>query len=141
MGLFPEFSPIDTTHIIVTTISIDTTTMFFIFTLLLLSSYTLASPHLEESTDAAKEATNGEFSPDPCFPLCTTDSGLTSPKPERGCVKTDCFDEALCSGMCGAIMHCHEFECVSNHDDNDIFGETWCATNDSCMCYCCACDP
>ena len=22
--------------------------------------------------------------------------GLTSPKPERGCVKTDCFDEALC---------------------------------------------
>merc|ERR1712203_1286895 len=20
----------------------------------------------------------------------------------------------------------HEFECVANHDDNDIFGETWC---------------
>ena len=128
--------------------------------------------------------------------------GLTSPKPERGCVKTDCFDEALCReyeqhhvmtsstinhkhhlrlmmmmwfigrwwkvmegrkgieqwwdalfsflvffadswhcehenfcnrenfnvlapSMCGAIMHCHEFECVANHDDNDIFGETW----------------
>merc|ERR1712209_344377 len=69
--------------------------MFSILTLLLLSSFTLATS-LDESTDAAKEATNGEFSPDPCFPLCTTDSGLTSPKPERGCVKTDCFDEALC---------------------------------------------
>ena len=31
----------------------------------------------------------------------------------------------LASSMCGAIMHCHEFECVANHDDNDIFGETW----------------
>ena len=36
-------------------------------------------------------------------------------------VLVNCLD----SSMCGTIMHCHEFECVSNHDDNDIFGETW----------------
>ena len=38
----------------------------------------------------------GDWSPDPCFPLCTTDSALTSPPPDRGCIKTDCFDEPLC---------------------------------------------
>ena len=37
--------------------------------------------------------------------------GLTSPKPERGCVKTDCFDEALCREYnlhsCHYLPSCH----------------------------------
>ena len=137
--------------------------MLSILTLLLLSSFTLATP-LEESTDAAKEAINcyslllifnmfdvpmwdwsdtvthkiylpenqiiinvirrptessHQIHASLCVPLIQVHpkidwlilsqliiehfwltllllQGLTSPKPERGCVKTDCFDEALC---------------------------------------------
>ena len=44
-----------------------------------------------------KAVSGGDWSPDPCFPMCTTDSALTSPAPERHCVKTDCWDEPLCA--------------------------------------------
>merc|ERR1712141_28771 len=86
------------------------------------------------------ETTTDGWSPDPCFPHCTTDSSLTSPPPERGCVKTDCFDEPLCQDMCAVIMHCHSYEWIMNNDDNDIFGETWCAVDGTGMCYCCDCE-
>merc|ERR1712029_537316 len=82
-----------------------------------------------------KEAT-GDWSPDPCFPLCTTDSAMTSPLPERECVKTDCFDEPLCIDLCGTMGY-HYHEWILNNDDNDIFGETWCAVDGYGMCYCC----
>ena len=36
------------------------------------------------------------ISTDPCFPTCTTGPDQTSPPPDRGCIKTDCFDEPLC---------------------------------------------
>ena len=36
------------------------------------------------------------FISDPCFPTCTTGPDQTSPPPDRGCIKTDCFDEPLC---------------------------------------------
>ena len=136
---------------------------------------------------------------------CTSDTlkGLTSPKPERGCVKTDCFDEALCheydlhSYLChlsslkkyewaninSTNPPCHHCLCLchflvflaacaapsctatslsafqitmtttslvkpgnnDDDDDDDVFCKnivlSRCATNDSCMCYCCACDP
>merc|ERR1711971_767722 len=81
----------------------------------------------------------GDWSPDPCFPLCTTDSALTSPLPDRGCIKTDCFDEPLCRDLC-STMGCWSFEWILNNDDNDIFGETWCAVDGYGMCYCCDCD-
>merc|ERR1712087_505471 len=67
-----------------------------------------------------KEAT-GDWSPDPCFPMCTTDSAMTSPDPSRHCVKTDCFDEALCRDMCHVMMECSSYEWILNNDDNDIF--------------------
>merc|ERR1719495_833310 len=85
-----------------------------------------------------KEAT-GDWSPDPCFPMCTTDSAMTSPDPSRHCVKTDCFDEALCRDMCHVMMECSSYEWILNNDDNDIFGETWCAVDGLGMCYCCDC--
>merc|ERR1719348_386759 len=87
-----------------------------------------------------KVVTNGEFSPDPCFPLCTTGAAQTSPPPERGCFRTDCFDEPLCAEMCEVINQCHSYEWILNNDDNDIFGETWCAVSGYGMCYCCDCD-
>merc|ERR1712179_503272 len=83
--------------------------------------------------------TDGEWSPDPCFPLCTTGPDQTSPDPARHCVKTDCFDEPLCADMCTVIMQCHSHEWIHNNDDNDIFGETWCAVSEYGMCYCCDC--
>ena len=56
-----------------------------------------------------------------------------------GCVKTDCWDEPLCKDMCSSIMHCRTYEWILNNDDNDIFGETWCAVDGYGMCYCCDC--
>merc|ERR1712243_410051 len=47
-----------------------------------------------------------DWSPDPCFPMCTTGDDQTSPPPEEGCMKTDCFDEPLCVNLCGT-MGCH----------------------------------
>merc|ERR1711982_76154 len=85
-----------------------------------------------------KEVT-GDWSPDPCFPMCTTDSALTSPDPARHCIKTDCMDEPLCADMCHVINECRSYEWILNNDDNDIFGETWCAVEGYGMCYCCDC--
>merc|ERR1712127_33101 len=104
--------------------------MLFLPMILLLS--TTLAVDVEDSG-----VTNGEWSPGPCFPTCVTGPEQTSPDPSRQCVKTDCFDEQLCADMCGAIMHCHSYEWVHTNDDNDIFGETWCAVSDSGMCYCC----
>merc|ERR1712037_521387 len=89
-------------------------------------------------SEEAREVT-GDWSPDPCFPMCTTDSAMTSPPPDRGCIKTDCFDEPLCRDLC-STMGCWSFEWILNNDDNDIFGETWCAVDGYGMCYCCDCD-
>merc|ERR1711915_754965 len=91
------------------------------------------------SVGQEKGVTNGEWSPGPCFPLCTTGPAQTSPPPERGCIKTDCFDEPLCAEMCEVINQCYSYEWVLNNDDNDIFGETWCAVTGYGMCYCCDC--
>ena len=41
---------------------------------------------------------------------------------------------SLCS-----TMACRSFEWIMNNDDNDIFGETWCAVDGYGMCYCCDC--
>merc|ERR1711997_265972 len=85
------------------------------------------------------ETTTNGWNPDPCFPTCTTGPDQTSPAPERGCLKTDCFDEPLCQEMCAVINHCYSYEWILNNDDNDIFGETWCAVDGLGMCYCCDC--
>ena len=42
--------------------------------------------------------------------------------------------------MCAVINHCHSYEWILNNDDNDIFGETWCAVEGYGMCYCCDCE-
>ena len=42
--------------------------------------------------------------------------------------------------MCAVINHCHSYEWILNNDDNDIFGETWCAVEGLGMCYCCDCE-
>ena len=44
----------------------------------------------------------------------------------------------LFSSLCGT-MGCRSFEWILNNDDNDIFGETWCAVDGYGMCYCCEC--
>ena len=59
---------------------------------------TVDNKEISLSVDEEEKAVSGgDWSPDPCFPMCTTDSALTSPAPERHCVKTDCFDEHLCA--------------------------------------------
>merc|ERR1712215_560125 len=93
----------------------------------------------QDMTDLGSKDETKDWSPDPCFPDCTTDSALTSPDPSRHCIKTDCFDEPLCAEMCAVINHCGSYEWVLNNDDNDIFGETWCAVDGYGMCYCCDC--
>merc|ERR1712055_250755 len=107
--------------------------MFHLWLILVLS-ITMAEQSLQE------KGVTSDWSPDPCFPLCTTGADQTSPDPSRQCVKTDCFDEPLCHDMCAVIMHCHSYEWVLNNDDNDIFGETWCAVDGYGMCYCCDCE-
>jgi len=92
-----------------------------------------------KALEKAETTTHG-WSPDPCFPTCTTGPDQTSPPPERGCIKTDCFDEPLCQEMCAVINHCYSYEWILNNDDNDIFGETWCAVEGIGMCYCCDCE-
>merc|ERR1712241_880381 len=77
-----------------------------------------------------------DWSPAPCFPMCTTDAAMTSPPADRECVKTDCFDEPLCTNLCGTMGY-HYHVWILNNDDNDIFGETWCASDGLGMCYCC----
>ena len=42
--------------------------------------------------------------------------------------------------MCAVINHCYSYEWILNNDDNDIFGETWCAVDGLGMCYCCDCE-
>merc|ERR1711973_497612 len=85
-----------------------------------------------------RDVTTPDWSPDPCFPDCTTPVDFTSPDPEL-CVKTDCFDLQLCQEWCIIGMQCRAYEWVPNNDDNDIFGETWCGVDGLGMCYCCKC--
>eukprot|EP00088_Acartia_fossae_P012850 TRINITY_DN16649_c0_g1_i1.p1 TRINITY_DN16649_c0_g1~~TRINITY_DN16649_c0_g1_i1.p1 ORF type:complete len:116 (+),score=17.68 TRINITY_DN16649_c0_g1_i1:58-405(+) len=104
--------------------------------LLLVALFVLA---VESSSIQEKdEVTTDGWSPDPCFPHCTTPDEFTSPDPEM-CIKTDCFDKPLCQQMCAMVMHCRAYEWILNNDDNDIFGETWCAVEGYGMCYCCEC--
>merc|ERR1711884_490326 len=97
-------------------------------------AYTASANPVQENDIATSD-----WSPDPCFPMCTTPSDFTSPDPARGCIKTDCFDQKLCAQMCSAVMHCRSMEWILNNDDNDIFGETWCGVDGYGMCYCCDC--
>ena len=46
-----------------------------------------------------------------------------------------CVMFALCS-LCGTMGY-HYHVWILNNDDNDIFGETWCASDGLGMCYCC----
>merc|ERR1712203_1245921 len=100
--------------------------------------FLVTSPSFADEEVQVAEVTS-DWSPDPCFPMCTTDTALTSPDPARHCTKTDCFDEPLCRDMCHVIMQCSSYEWIMNNDDNDIFGETWCGVDGYGMCYCCGC--
>ena len=47
-------------------------------------------------------------------------------------------DSVMCTlfSLCGTMGY-HYHVWILNNDDNDIFGETWCASDGLGMCYCC----